>query len=215
METYLIFDLLILGLILLSAFFSFWRGFSLESLSLFTWVLSFFISYKFAGSLVNSINKFLENLLFSNIIAYTLTFLGVFFILSFITQRFSTSVKKSYVGIVDRTAGFFFGILRGYLIASLCLFAFHYFFKDEEVEWIDKSKFNFIILITNERILNFIDNENKFSKKFRKDIEEKSEKLFKKSVDSHLKLKKTIDESKKTYNEDDKKNLEYLIENLD
>ena len=215
METYLIFDLLILGLILLSAFFSFWRGFSLESLSLFTWVLSFFISYKFAGSLVNSINKFLENLLFSNIIAYTLTFLGVFFILSFITQRFSTSVKKSYVGIVDRTAGFFFGILRGYLIVSLCLFAFHYFFKDKEVEWIDKSKFNFIILITNEKILNLIDNENKFSKKFRKDIEEKSEKLFKKSVDSHLKLKKTIDESKKTYNEDDKKNLEYLIENLD
>jgi len=98
---------------------------------------------------------------------------------------------------------------------SLCLFAFHYFFKDKEVEWIDKSKFNFIILITNERILNFIDSENKFSKKFRKDIEEKSEKLFKKSVDSHLKLKKTIDESKKTYNEDDKKNLEYLIENLD
>ena len=164
---------------------------------------------------MNSINKFLENLLFSNIISYTLTFLGVFFILSFITQRFSTSVKESYVGIVDRTAGFFFGILRGYLIASLCLFAFHYFFKDKEVEWIDKSKFNFIILITNERILNFIDNENKFSKKFRKDIEQKSEKLFKKSVDSHLKLKKTIDESKKTYNEDDKKNLEYLIENLD
>tara|TARA_B100001029_G_scaffold36738_1_gene28073 strand:- start:41 stop:460 length:420 start_codon:yes stop_codon:yes gene_type:complete len=139
----------------------------------------------------------------------------MFFFLSFLTQRFSISIKKSYVGIIDRTVGFFFGIFRGYLLISLCLFVFHFFFKEKKVEWIDKSKFNFIILITNEKILNVINNENTFAKKFKKDIEEKSEKLFEKSIDSHIKLKKTIDETVETYNESDKKNLEYLIENLE
>ncbi len=215
MDTYLIFDFTILAFILLSAFFSFWRGFSLESLSLFTWIVSFIVSYNFGGNFVNSFNKFFDNLLVSNIISYLLTFIIVFFFLSFLTQKFSISVKKSYIGIIDRTAGFFFGILRGYLLVSLCLFAFHYFFKEKKIQWIDKSKFNFIILITNEKILNSISNENQLAKKFRKEIEEKSEKLFEKSIDSHIKLKKTIDENSKTYNESDKKSLEYIIENAD
>ena len=215
METYLIFDFTILAIILLSAFFSFWRGFSLESLSLFTWILSFILSYNLGGHFVNNVNKLLDNLLISNILSYVLTFLLIFFFLSFITQKFSVSIKKSYIGIIDRTAGFFFGILRGYLLVSLCLFIFHFFFKEKEIPWIEKSKFNFITLITNEKILNSINKENEFSKRFREDIEKKSEKLFEKSIDSHIKLKKTIDETSKTYNESDKKNLEYLIENLE
>jgi len=215
LETYLIFDFTILAIILFSAFFSFWRGFSLESLSLFTWILSFILSYNLGGHFVNNVNKLLDNLLISNILSYVLTFLLIFFFLSFITQKFSVSIKKSYIGIIDRTAGFFFGILRGYLLVSLCLFIFHFFFKEKEIQWIEKSKFNFIILITNEKILNSINKENEFAKRFREDIEKKSEKLFEKSIDSHIKLKKTIDETSKTYNESDKKNLEYLIENLE
>ena len=37
--------------------------------------------------------------------------------------------------------------------------------------------------------------------------------LFEKSIDSQIKLKKLMDKEKKIYNENDKKNLDYLIEN--
>ena len=68
-------------------------------------------------------------------------------------------------------------------------------------------------LISNQKIINFFNKDNNFSKKLRKDIEKKSSTLFEKSIDSQIKLKKFMDEEKGIYNDVDKKSLEYLIEN--
>ena len=46
-----------------------------------------------------------------------------------------------------------------------------------------------------------------------KEIELKSNKLFEKSIDSHLKLKNHSDIEKKLYDKNERKNLDYLIEN--
>ena len=197
----------------MSAFFSFLRGFSHESLSLINWILALFASYNFGGKFTNFINKFINNLFFSNGVSYLLTFLIIFILFSFLTKKISSLIKKSQIGFVDRTGGFFFGILRGYLFVCLCFFSFHFFYKGNKFEWIEKSKFNFVTLITNEKILNFLEEENKFAETLRTEIEEKSEILFEKSIDSQIKLKKLIDKDKKIYNEADKKSLEYLIEN--
>ena len=213
MENYLIFDFLILFFIIISAFFSFLRGFSHESLSLINWVLALFASYNFGGKFTNLINKFINNLFFSNGISYLLTFLIIFIFFSFLTKKISNLIKKSQIGFVDRTGGFFFGILRGYLFVCLCFFSFHFFYKGNKFEWIEKSKFNFVTLITNEKIINFLEEESEFAKTLRNEIDEKSEVLFEKSIDSQIKLKKLIDKDKKIYNEADKKSLEYLIEN--
>tara|TARA_B100000035_G_scaffold278672_1_gene257791 strand:+ start:79 stop:495 length:417 start_codon:yes stop_codon:yes gene_type:complete len=134
-------------------------------------------------------------------------------ILSFITKQFSSLIKKSYIGMVDRTGGFLFGLLRGYLIVSLCFFTFHYFYNGDKIILIEKSKFNFMTLISNQKIINFFNKDNNFSKKLRKDIEKKSSTLFEKSIDSQIKLKKFMDEEKGIYNDVDKKSLDYLIEN--
>ena len=189
------------------------RGFSQEFLSLFTWIISFLGSYKFGDNFVNFFNKIIGNILISNFVSYILVFLIIMIILSFITKSFSSLIKKSYIGMVDRTGGFLFGLLRGYLLVILCFFAFHYFYNGKKIIWIERSKFNFITLISNEKVINFFNNENEFSKKLRKEIEKKSSTLFEKSIDSQLKLKKFKDEEKKIYNDVDKKSLEYLIEN--
>ena len=213
MENYLIFDFFILFFIIVSAFFSFLRGFSHESLSLINWILALFASYNFGGKFTNLINKFVNNLFFSNGISYLLTFLIIFVLLSFLTKKISNLIKRSQIGFVDRTGGFFFGILRGYLIICLCFFSFHFFYKGDKFEWIEKSKFNFVTLITNEKIVNFLEEESEFAETLRNEIDEKSEILFEKSIDSQIKLKKLIDKDEKIYNEADKKSLEYLIEN--
>ena len=213
MESYLIFDISILFFVVLSAFFSFMRGFSQEFLALLTWVISFFGSYKYGDKLVNVSNKIIDNIVISNVVSYVLTFLIIMIILSFITKQFSSLIKKSYIGMVDRTGGFLFGLLRGYLIVSLCFFTFHYFYNGDKIIWIEKSKFNFMTLISNQKIINFFNKDNNFSKKLRKDIEKKSSTLFEKSIDSQIKLKKFMDEEKEIYNDVDKKSLDYLIEN--
>ena len=213
MENYLIFDFFILFFILVSAFFSFLRGFSHESLSLINWILALLVSYNFGGNLTNLINKFVNNLFFSNGISYLLTFLMIFIFFSILTKKISSLIKKSQIGFVDRTGGFFFGIFRGYLIICLCFFSFDFFFKGGKFEWIEKSKFNFVTLITNEKIVNFLEEESEFAETLRTEIDEKSEILFEKSIDSQIKLKKLIDKDNKIYNDADKKSLEYLIEN--
>ena len=87
-------------------------------------------------------------------------------------------------------------------------FVFIFFFKDENIDWVEKSKFNFLTLVTNEKIVNFFEKEGTFAKKkLKEEIDEKSEKLFEKSVDSQIKLKKLIDKDKKIYNENDKNSL--------
>ena len=213
MESYLIFDISILFFVVLSAFFSFMRGFSQEFLALLTWVISFFSSYKYGDKFVNVSNKIIDNIVISNVVSYLLTFLIIMIILSFITKQFSSLIKKSYIGMVDRTGGFLFGLLRGYLIISLCFFTFHYFYNGDKIIWIEKSKFNFMTLISNQKIINFFNKDNNFSKKLREDIEKKSSTLFEKSIDSQIKLKKFMDEEKGIYNDVDKKSLDYLIEN--
>ena len=60
MESYLILDISILFFVVLSAFFSFMRGFSQEFLALLTWVISFFGSYKYGDKFVNVLNKIIE-----------------------------------------------------------------------------------------------------------------------------------------------------------
>ena len=213
MESYLILDFSILLFIIISALFSFMRGMSQELLSLLTWVISFLGSYKYGEIFVNFFNKFVDNILFSNIASYLILFLILMVFFSMITKKFSILIKESYVGMIDRTGGFLFGILRGYLIISLCFFTFHYFYNGKKIIWVENSKFNFAILKTNEKILKFFDSENKISGKLRKEIEQKSSTLFEKSIDSQIKLKKLMDKEKKIYNENDKKNLDYLIEN--
>ena len=109
MENYLIFDFFILFFIIMSAFFSFLRGFSHESLSLINWILALFASYNFGGKFTNFINKFINNLFFSNGVSYLLTFLIIFIFFSILTKKISSLIKKSQIGFVDRTGGFFFG----------------------------------------------------------------------------------------------------------
>ena len=94
MESYLILDFSILLFIVLSAFFSFMRGFSQEILALISWVLSFFGSYKYGENFANSLNKLIDNIVISSIASYVITFIIFMIVLSFITKSFSSLIKK-------------------------------------------------------------------------------------------------------------------------
>jgi len=215
LETYLIFDFSILMVILISALFAFMRGFSQEILSLFSWIVAISGSYFFANNFVNLINKFTENIVFSRILSYVIVFLVLIFFLSFLAKIFSNTIKKSYVGMLDRTLGFVFGIIRGYLIVSLCFYSFYKFYDGENVDWIDKSKFDSIIKKTNFKILKIINFDDQYSNKLGNEIQKKSEKLFEKSIDSRLKLKNSLDNRNEVYPEGERNMMQRLIENSD
>ena len=207
------FDVIILVLILISALFAFFRGFSLELLSISVWIISFFGSYAYGNNLVNFFNKIVNNILISTAISYVLAFLIIFIIFSFLTRKFSVFIKDSYVGLIDKSLGFIFGILRGYVIVGLCFFLFDYFYKGKKLEFIDNSKIIPVIKITNNEIFRFLKIDNKYSENLSTEIKKKSDLLFEKSIDSKLRIKKNSKNQENIYNESGRKNIENIIEN--
>ena len=207
------FDVIILVLILISALFAFFRGFSLELLSISVWIISFFGSYAYGNNLVNFFNKIVNNILISTAISYVLAFLIIFVIFSFLTRKFSVFIKDSYVGLIDKSLGFIFGILRGYVIVGLCFFLFDYFYNGKRLEFIDNSKIIPVIKITNNEIFRFLKVDNKYSENLSTEIKKKSDLLFEKSIDSKLRIKKNSKNQENIYNESGRKNIENIIEN--
>ena len=207
------FDVIILVLILISALFAFFRGFSLELLSISVWIISFFGSYTYGNNLINFFNKIINNILISTAISYVVVFLTIFVIFSFLTRKFSVFIKDSYVGLIDKSLGFIFGILRGYVIVGLCFFLFDYFYKGKRLEFIDNSKIIPVIKITNNEIFRFLKIDNKYSENLSTEIKKKSDLLFEKSIDSKLRIKKNSKNQENIYNESGRKNIENIIEN--
>ena len=207
------FDVIILVLIFISALFAFFRGFSLELLSISVWIISFFGSYAYGNNLINFFNKIINNILISTAISYVVAFLIIFVIFSFLTRKFSVFIKDSYVGLIDKSLGFIFGILRGYVIVGLCFFLFDYFYKGKRLEFIDNSKIIPVIKITNNEIFRFLKIDNKYSENLSTEIKKKSDLLFEKSIDSKLRIKKNSKNQENIYNESGRKNIENIIEN--
>lgn len=207
------FDIIILVLILISALFAFFRGFSLELLSISVWVVSFFGSYAYGNNFVNFFNKIINNILISTGISHVVVFLIIFTIFSFFTRKFSVYIKGSYVGLIDKSLGFIFGILRGYVIVGLCFFCFDYFYQGKRLEFIDNSKIIPVIKITNNEIFRFFKIDNKYSESLSSEIKKKSDLLFEKSIDSKLRIKKNSKNQENIYNESGRKNIENIIEN--
>ena len=207
------FDVIILVLVFISALFAFFRGFSLELLSISVWIISFFVSYAYGNNLINFFNKIINNILISTAISYVVVFLIIFVIFSFLTRKFSVFIKDSYVGLIDKSLGFIFGILRGYLIVGLCFFLFDYFYNGKRLEFIDNSKIIPVIKITNNEIFRFLKIDNKYSENLSTEIKKKSDLLFEKSIDSKLRIKKNSKNQENIYNESGRKNIENIIEN--
>ena len=207
------FDIIILVIILISGFFAFFRGFSLEFLSITGWVISFFGSYMYGNNLINIANKYINNILISTTLSYVLIFLVIFTIFTFITRKFSFFIKESYLGILDKSLGFIFGILRGYVLVGLSFFAFDYFYQGERIDFVEQSKIIPVIKITNNSFLKLMKIDTKYSKKLSEEIKKKSDSLFEKSIDSKLRLKQNSNTGKNMYDNLGRKNIENIIEN--
>ena len=75
----------------------------------------------------------------------------------------------------------------------------------------NESKLIPLIKISNKEILNIMKIDNNYSKKLREEIDQKSNFLFQKSIDSKLKFREKDEDN--SYNEENKKNIENIINN--
>ena len=214
MEYHNLFDLLVILFILASAFFAFSRGFFQEIFSLFSWSGALLISYFYSKYLIDYVDKILNNSTLSNLITYLVIFIVSLFLLSFISKKISGLIKYSSVGMIDRSLGFLFGVIRGYVLLCLMFFCYNFFFNDVYPKWLEKSKLSYILMKGSIELISIFDKDNQSINSIEEKIIEKSNSLFEKSIDSRLRRDKNDSRIDRGYNEDDRNNLDQLIDNI-
>lgn len=127
-------DIVILGVIGLSAVISFIRGFAKEALSLVVWFGAFFIASQYYAKLAVYFTNIQDDM-FRNGAAIAALFVATLIVGALVNYVIAQLVQKTGLSGTDRILGVVFGCLRGVLIVSAGLFFMDAFTSFPESQW--------------------------------------------------------------------------------
>jgi membrane protein required for colicin V production len=119
-----ILDLVVIGVIGISALLAAVRGFTREVLSIASWVAAAAVAWIFHPALMPHLQPYIPNKTAVLVASIAALFLVTLIIVSLITARISDFVLDSRIGALDRSLGFGFGVARGLL---LCVIGYLFF----------------------------------------------------------------------------------------
>ena len=135
-------DLVVLGVVLISALLAAVRGFTREVLAIASWVAAAAAAYVLhpdGAALRQGVHP--ERAARAGRRPSRAVFLGTLIIVSFITVKISDLILDSQIGALDRTLGFLFGAARGLLIAVIAFVFFDRLVGEkQQPEWVRDAK---------------------------------------------------------------------------
>jgi uncharacterized membrane protein required for colicin V production len=153
-------DFLVVAVVLVSTVYAAYRGFLNETLTIFAWAAAAFATLYFGPWLVPMARGMVATHWLADVAAYAGVFLVVFIPLSFMSHRFSQSVKNSPIGPLDRGLGIAFGVVRGLVVVGICYIAFTKFEPPtEQPHWLTDARTYPIIQTTALTLLAAIPNQ--------------------------------------------------------
>ena len=112
-------DLVIIGIIALSALISLVRGFVKETVSLVTWIVAGVLAFRYFVPLSDLIQSFVESPMIRRMAAFALLFVGTLVIGAIVNYILGQLVSKTGLSGTDRALGLVFGGARGALIVTM------------------------------------------------------------------------------------------------
>lgn len=119
-----ILDLIVVGVVLISALLAAVRGFTREVLAIASWAAAAAVAWIFHPQLLPFASQHIPNKTVALVAAISVLFLITLIVVSLVTARISDFVLDSRIGALDRTLGFIFGGARGLL---LCVVGYLFF----------------------------------------------------------------------------------------
>ncbi len=114
-----VFDFAVIGVIILSGYFAYSRGFVREALSIAAWINASFVALYTFPYVLPLFEKVLPKGVIANVSAAAVVFILALMVLHMISNALARRVKDSSLSPVDRTFGMIFGLARGMIFVCL------------------------------------------------------------------------------------------------
>jgi membrane protein required for colicin V production len=136
------FDLFVLGVIVISGLFAFWRGFVREALSIAAWILAALAAFYAYPYAVPIAERFLPKGMIANVSAGAAVFVIALIVLHIIAKALASRVKHSQLSAIDRTFGLIFGLARGAIIVCIGYLVLGLFLPagEDRPQWLTESR---------------------------------------------------------------------------
>jgi membrane protein required for colicin V production len=152
MPSYL--DLGVLGVVFVSALLSMMRGFTREVLAIGSWVAAAAAAYYFHPYVLPYLSPYIHKPVVLQAVAAAIVFFATLIIVSLFTVRLSDAILDSKIGALDRSLGFLFGAVRGFLLAVVAFAIFNWLVGDkQQPPWVQTAKTRPILVDTADRIV--------------------------------------------------------------
>jgi membrane protein required for colicin V production len=164
-------DIILIGVMLISALLAMIRGFMREVLSIAAWVIAAVVTLYSYAKLLPLAKSYFNNDVVAIVVVVGGTFIGTLLVVSIITVRFSDMVLDSRVGALDRTMGFMFGLGRGLVIVVVAFLFFAWLVPERsQPEWVRSAKSRVVLQGTGEWLMSMLpdDPESTILKRLKK-----------------------------------------------
>ena len=179
-------DMILIGVMLISALLAMIRGFMREVLSIAAWVIAAIVTLYSYAKLLPFAKTYFNNDVVSIAVVVGGTFILTLLVVSVITVRFSDMVLDSRVGALDRTMGFLFGLGRGLIIVVVAFLFFAWLVPERsQPEWVRSAKSRVVLQGTGDWLISMLpdDPETTILKRLKKPKPEEEEPQQRSSLD--------------------------------
>lgn len=148
-----ILDLVVIGVVLISALLAMVRGLTREVLAIVAWVAAAAAAWFFHPLVLPYAQEHIAN----NTVALVAAIAGIFFVtlivVSLITVKISDFVLDSRIGPLDRSLGFVFGAARGYLICVIGWIFFAWLVQGQMPDWAAEARTRAMLQSTGDSLI--------------------------------------------------------------
>jgi membrane protein required for colicin V production len=147
MEGFTVVDLVVAGIIVLSAILAYARGLVREAMSIAGWVVAAILAFTFAGAVEPLVREIPvvgdilgDSCELAVIASFALVFALALVLTSFFTPLLSSAVRHSALGPIDAGLGFLFGVVRGVLLVAVAFVVYDRVVVNEGIAAIEDSR---------------------------------------------------------------------------
>ncbi|KMO31721.1 colicin V synthesis protein [Methylobacterium variabile] len=162
-------DLVVLGVVVISALLAAVRGFTREVLAIVAWVAAAGLAWYLHPLLLPTVKQHVSSDTVSLVVSIAAIFLVTLLVVSVITVKISDLILDSRIGAVDRSLGLAFGAARGFLICVIGWVFLAWLVQGKVPDWAQQARSREILENSGQKLVAMLpDNPEGLLKQFRK-----------------------------------------------